>query len=361
MFAEAHFPKYLNPETLDQYLEQGWFRMGQTIFTTNFLNLRDEFYSAIWLRILLSEFSEDKRQKKLMKMNAGFDMEIRPASITAEKELLFSKYKRAISFDASPSLQHLMFGHETYNIYNTFEVNLFDRGHLIACGFFDIGKKSAAGITSFYDPDFKKYSLGKFLIYLKINHCKALGLQYFYPGYFAPGYVLFDYKLQMGTAALEYFQLTSNTWVSIKNFLPVNSPLQVMYGKLQALRGVLSGQIELRKYAYFEANLLAELEGMSLFDYPIFLLISEKSPGGIIVAVYNVIDSRYSLIRCQSLWKASAPAEQDIYSSDLLKVEEELYSTDSESKMAIAIKELKVIDLTTDQNCAGRQIVFKKT
>jgi hypothetical protein len=42
-------------------------------------------------------------------------------------------------------------------------------------------------------------------------------------------------------------------------------------------------------------------------------------------------------------------------------VEEELYSTDSESKMAIAIKELKVIDLTTDQNCAGRQIVFKKT
>ncbi|MBA4056534.1 MAG: arginyl-tRNA--protein arginylyltransferase, partial [Marivirga sp.] len=54
MFAQVHSPEKLLPRELDAYLEQGWFRMGQTIFTTNFLNFKNEFYSALWLRIMLA-------------------------------------------------------------------------------------------------------------------------------------------------------------------------------------------------------------------------------------------------------------------------------------------------------------------
>ena len=52
MLVELHNPiDSLNGEELDKYLERGWFRMGQTIFTTNFLKFNGLIYSVIWLRI----------------------------------------------------------------------------------------------------------------------------------------------------------------------------------------------------------------------------------------------------------------------------------------------------------------------
>jgi leucyl-tRNA---protein transferase len=46
MFAQVHSPESLHPVELDRYLDNGWFRMGQTIFTTNFLNFNNELFSA---------------------------------------------------------------------------------------------------------------------------------------------------------------------------------------------------------------------------------------------------------------------------------------------------------------------------
>ena len=171
MFAEVHCPGILTPEELDHYLAHGWFRMGQTIFTTNFLNFKSNFYSALWLRIPLEDFSTDNTQQKLIKRNNRFRVEIQRASVTPIKEALFARYKQHISFEASASLHTLLFGKASTDIYNTQEVNIYHHDKLIASGFFDLGNTSAAGIASFYDPEYKKFSLGKHLIYLKIAYC----------------------------------------------------------------------------------------------------------------------------------------------------------------------------------------------
>jgi arginyl-tRNA--protein-N-Asp/Glu arginylyltransferase len=348
MFAEAHFPKLLGPEELDQYLEQGWFRMGQTIFTTNFLNLKNEFYSAIWLRIVLSEFEGDLKQQKLKKINAGFRVDFRQASITPEKEELFVRYRHSISFDASSSLHHLLFGNETYSIYTTQEINVYDGEKLIAVGFFDLGRKSAAGISSFYDPTYKKHTLGKYLIYLKIEYCKNHGFDFFYPGYFAPGYKLFDYKLDIGKSALQYLQLSTGKWKSIHEFTEDDNALRVMREKLQMIKMLLTASYrdaEVSRYAYFEANLLSELEGIDLFDYPVFLRIPENEISEINpIVVFDVCDHRYHLIKCMSIWKSSTPGEKGIYSSDLLKIDEDLFVTESATQMVAMINAAKTAD-----------------
>ena len=176
MLAAVHSPETLSPVQLDTYLAQGWFRMGQTVFTTNFLSFKNQLYSAVWLRVYLPDFKTERTQEKLRRLNAGFRAVIQKASITPAHEALFELYKKSISFEASSSLQHLLYGKSAGDIYNTYEVNLFDNDKLIACGFFDIGAGSAAGISSFYDPAYKKYTLGKHLIYLKMSYCKELGL-----------------------------------------------------------------------------------------------------------------------------------------------------------------------------------------
>ena len=339
MFAQVHCPEILAPEELDQYLERGWFRMGQTIFTTNFLNFKSRFYSAVWLRIPLAEFTRDNTYQKLLKKNSSFRVEIQKAEVTPEKERLFSAYRKSISFEASASVHTLLFGKVEHNVYNTQEINLFDGNKLIATGFFDLGKESAAGISSFYDPAYKKFTLGKYLIYWKIEYCKKMGLRYFYPGYFVPGYSLFDYKLEIGKPVLQYLEFTSSKWKSVSDFSRALSPLQMMFDKLQILQthliknGIGSAML---KYEFFDANLIPELEGIVLFDFPVFLLcsgLSEESP-----IVFDVRDSQYHWVKCKSVWASTSTSNpEETYSSHVFKFDHGMFSTDSPEAMAAVI------------------------
>jgi arginyl-tRNA--protein-N-Asp/Glu arginylyltransferase len=344
MYAQVHCPQTLAPEQLDNYLEAGWFRMGQTIFTTNFLNFRNQFYSAIWLRVSLGEFSGDQTQQKLFKRNKKFRIEIQEAAVTSEKEALFSLYKNVVSFNASASLHALLYGKALENIYHTHEVNIYDNNRLIASGFFDVGAVSAAGITSFYDPVYSKYSLGKYLIYLKINYCRQRNLQYFYPGYFVPGYAFFDYKLGIGKSALQYLQLRSAQWRPLVNFSLEDIPLSVMRNKLTLLQTLFSNcgtAMRLLAYEFFEANLYPDLQGENLFDSPIFLTTQNETIDAINpVIIYDVRDQLYHLIRCISLWPSNAPGDNpDSYSSHLLKMDQVIFSAGTAEEM-LAIQPL---------------------
>jgi leucyl-tRNA---protein transferase len=333
MFAQVHFPQIIKPDELDHYLADGWFRMGQTIFTTNFLNFKNQFYSAVWLRINLTEWQPTKAQLKLRKQNAHFRIEISKACLTPEKEYLFAKYKKSVDFEASASLNQLLYGKGTYDVYNTFEVNIFDGQQLVAIGYFDLGKESAAGISSFYDPDYKKFSLGKYLIFLKMEYCKKTGLQYFYPGYFVPGYSAFDYKLQLSTSS-EFFQFASQQWISIDHFENEHTPLQNMYAKLKALQVLLLQFAignKLYRYEFFDANLIPDLNGLELFDFPIFLSCSASETDVVYpILIYDIRNHQYHLIKCRSIWPSKLESDQpDVYCTHLLKIEQYVFSSES--------------------------------
>lgn len=332
MFSQVHFPETLLPHELDSYLERGWFRMGQTIFTTNFLNFKNQFYSAIWLRIELPQYRPDKTQQMLMKRNASLKVEIKKASVTPAKEELYSRYKAVVSFDASPSLSQLLYRNTSRNIFDTWEINIYDRTTLVACGFFDIGRESGAGIISFYHPDYKKNSLGKYLIYQKMDYCQKLNLRYFYPGYFVPGYPYFDYKLSIGKSALQFLQFKSQQWLPMVHFAQTDIPFQLMLEKLNILHQVLAYQnIEssVLRYAYFDANLVPELSETVLFDFPLFLTLSGFEENGLypIIVIYDLINEKYHLLKCFSVWTSAAAADDTgVYSAHLLKVEDDLFS-----------------------------------
>jgi arginine-tRNA-protein transferase len=343
MFAQVHLPEALTPHDLDTYLERGWFRMGQSIFTTNFLNFKDHFYSAIWLRVILDEYSEDGTAQKLFRQNTGFRIEIGPAKITQEKENLYQRYRQSVAFEPSLSLQSLLMGKEAVtSIFNTFEITLYDKDKLIATGFFDLGSKAGMGITSVYDPAYKKFSLGKYLIYLKMRYCKELNLKYFYPGYFVPGYSFFDYKLNLGKDALEFLQLQSQQWRRIAEFSPQDIPLKVMMQKLAALKDLMESagiECKLLKYDFFDANLVQSLAGAELFDFPLFLKSSISTELVDPIVVFDIQDQEYRFLKCFSVW-VPPPQESrpEFYSEHVLKTEECLFSTQRMEDMFLILK-----------------------
>lgn len=328
MLAQVHSPIALPPSELDRYLEGGWFRMGQTIFTTHFLSFDDRFYSAVWLRVALAEWTTSKEFERISKQNAHFRTQIRPASLSEEQEILFSKYRAGIAFEVSASLKDLLMVHDHESVYQTQEVNVYDGDRLIAAGFFDLGTISAAGISSFYNPDYKRYSLGKYLIYQKINYCKSIGLTYFYPGYFAPGYAAFDYKLAIATPALYYLQLRSQQWIPIGQFSLQENPLAVMEQKLCEVQSKWKvRESKLLYYAFFNANSVPHLTGMELFDFPVLLSAYDD---GLLnqVIIYDVRDQYFHFVQCSVVWTTNLPStHESIYNSHLLKKEAILFST----------------------------------
>lgn len=205
----------LEPTELDSRLAMGWFRIQQTIFTTDVLYFNEQAYKALWLRARLAALGPDKKYNSLKKKNSTFQLEICKAIITPAHDALFKLYRDSISFDAAPSLYWLLYGNSENDVYDTYMINMYDQGKLIGMGFFDIGQESAAGICSIYDPAYKKFSLGKYMIYEKMFYLKEKGLQFFYPGYVVPGYAMFDYKLDIGRDALEYLNRGNGEWVRV--------------------------------------------------------------------------------------------------------------------------------------------------
>ncbi|TAH25999.1 MAG: arginyl-tRNA--protein arginylyltransferase [Cytophagales bacterium] len=332
MFGNIEIPDAISPQELDLYLEAGWFRMGQTIFTCNFLHFDNTFYSAIWLRHNLENYSEDESFEKLKKQNKKFSIVIRPAIIDKEKEQLYELYKTNIKFETANSLQDLLLGQSTNSIYSTQEISIYHKNLLIAVGYFDIGDSSAMGIVSFYHPDYKKYSLGKFIIMNKIAYCKKLELKYFYPGYFAPSYSAFDYKLKIASTDLEFLNFCTNEWMGIRFFSKEHILINIMEKQLATAKDYLADngyKILYRKYEFYNANHTPQFKGYQLFDFPIFLIIvSADEQGFAPILVYDVSDKCYKIFKCIGYpCSVTIPASAEYYRASLLKVREEMIAS----------------------------------
>ena len=326
MFAHMLSLETLEPASLDDFLEKGWFRMRQSIFTTHFLHFNNQFYSAIWLRVALQQLGTDRKYEELKKRNRHFRVEIKEANLDRFHEQLFAAYRNAVDFDTSDNLRQLLYGYDMQNRYHTFEINLYDGGVLIASGYFDKGKTSAAGITSFYHPLYKKYSLGKYLIHCKMDYCQQQGLQYFYPGYTVPGYGMFDYKLSIGQAAMEYFDLAKQNWLKYTPDSFTTTALQEMHNQLTGLRHQLrqqTGRPKVYYYRYFDACLDPYFADQPLLDFPVMLYYRYITANQLHrIVVYNVCTAQFQLLDCSTLYEMeNYEGNHSIFNSHLLQVE----------------------------------------
>jgi arginine-tRNA-protein transferase len=349
IFARRANPDAYLPEDWDSAWARGWFRMRQHLFTTHFLGFDRQFYSAVWLRVDLSRWIRDKKFDQLRKLNKSFDIEFRRMDARGprlEQELLYQKYRRSLEFEPAPTLRDLLFGEERRGVFPTWEVNLYD-GDLIASGIFDVGGQAAGGIVCFYHPDYRKHSLGKYLIYAKMDWCRTRELDWFYPGYVAPGQPRFDYKLDLATEAIEYLELSTGLWRRLRPD-SVPDPLRDMHDRLHVLTTVMDDHgvpARLVRYRHIDINLNPQVQGLGLFDYPLFV---ECFPGvssiPALVIVHDPRDGQYHLLRCRSLHHFGGVGVEDgVFSSDLLVTEPTLVSSGDPEEMADWLTRIRIM------------------
>jgi leucyl-tRNA---protein transferase len=218
MIKDIFFPEQLSGHELDEYLDRGWYRLGQIVFTTDYIPHNEYWCRVFWLRYKLENIKYGKKQTRLLQSNDHFSRKIKPLKITQELESLYQVYKSSVNFEASPTIRNYLFdgsvfGAPAQNIFNTEIIQIRDNGKLIAAGIYDNGEDSIAGIMNFYHPAYNKYSLGKYLMLLKINHAIETGKTWYYTGYIAYGYSKFDYKLFPDPSAAEIFDPKTQEWM----------------------------------------------------------------------------------------------------------------------------------------------------
>lgn len=199
---------------LDLYLSLGYFRMQQDMFTCRYVVFDTTFSAVHWLRIDLSRAEFGKKQRALLKNKERFSVQIRPFVLSAEIEALYALYRGSIDFDAPETVDACLFNGATYNVFDTYAVEIRDDNLLIAVGVFDNGAKSIAGIMNFYHPAYYKYSLGKCLMLLKMEYAQNQQKAYYYPGYLASDYPKLNYKLFACEAATEVYDDNTGDWYS---------------------------------------------------------------------------------------------------------------------------------------------------
>ena len=300
LFAEKRQPEKLTPAELDQYLEKGWYRMGQSIFTTHFLCFGNSFYSAMWVRLPLEGYKFSKSLSKNVKRNSThFQTTIGPALITREQEALYHKYRDNFQGILSASLLDSLYDTRTYNLFHTMQVTVRDGDRLVACSFFDLGINSAASILGFYHPDYSPYSLGLYTMLEEIQYCQSRGMAWFYPGYVVPGYHRFDYKLRIGDT--EYFDIATKSWLPWAGLTQQDTPIKIMERKLASLNDTLRMTRLPSRFMYyplFEANIFGFLDETCV-EFPVFLLCAAPPRhNGYVIVVYDVRDQQYKMVRC---------------------------------------------------------------
>ncbi len=350
MFASKNYPEGLSAETLDAYLANGWYRMGQTIFTTHFLCFGTEFYSALWVRLPLENYVFSKSLSKILRKNqAQFRCEFRPFRLDPEKERLYRIYREQFPGMLAPSLRDALLDGEEHSIYDTVEFAVYDGPELIALSFFDLGAESISSIMGIYHPDYRKQSLGLFTMLMEIVYAQKNNYRYFYPGYVVPGYPRFDYKLRIGE--VQYLDLRGNEWLSYRELSEEDIPIRKMKNRLESLSEALNERSIphfLYFYPLFEANLFGFWR-VPFFDYPILLYLKANATGtSHFIAVFDPRTSQYQLLLCTNFDEVQfffqdafhPDASNDQFFLELILIEQVLETASEPKSMAEVIHSL---------------------
>ena len=299
MFTEIHYPEFLPHKKLDEYLDRGWFRMGQMIFTCRFLCFDGKLYTAVWTRLDLKEYAFRKSVRKIMnRNNKRFKIVVRRARFDKEKNDLYAIHRERFGGFVSTSLRKSLFGDADYNIYDTWETCVYDGDRLAAASFFDLGDNSIASIMGLFHPDYSKYSLGFYTMLLEIDFGLRTGAEFYYPGYVVPHYLKFDYKLRIGDT--DYYDPDTNQWLPYSDLDFEQLSSNILKTKLEEIQTHLNEKdirTDLFLYPLYERVLFGH-EYKDFLHNPLFISCYHRRFHDLLLIVeYDLFQNTYRLIR----------------------------------------------------------------
>ena len=195
----------------DELSEVGFRRSHGVVYKPACPNCRE----CIPVRIVLSDFLFSRSQKRVWTKNNDLIAEILPPVASEEQFKLFSKYqleRHPFGDMSRMSLLDYQSMIEETPIKTLFVEFRDQNNSLTACLLLDQISNGVSAVYSFFNPEIKGRSLGKFMILWLIKFAREQMKSFVYLGFWVKGSDKMNYKTNF--KPLEYF--TSNGWVKEK-------------------------------------------------------------------------------------------------------------------------------------------------
>ncbi len=190
--------KYIKNSTFSfnsELTKRGWRRFGE-YYSRPCCNECSECKS---LKIDVEKFTFKKSARRVFKRNKNTRIYIQKPTITTTHIELYEKYHKFMSQkkgwiynQISPALYNELYV-QGYGEFGK-EILYFIDGKLVGVDLIDFCNDGISSVYFYYDPDFSKYSLGRYSIYQQILIAKKYDLKWIYLGYYVKDCNSLNYK-----------------------------------------------------------------------------------------------------------------------------------------------------------------------
>lgn len=176
-------------------IERGWRRFGAMFFRPVCVNC----HACETLKIDALRYTFSKSERRIMKKAAHFTTKLQHPTVTTAHIELFDKYHRHMKQKRDWEYQRVTINNYYMSFVNGFndfgyEVLYYDDDKLIAVDLIDIVENGISSVYCYYDPDYERYSLGKYSLLRQIKYAQKEQKQWIHLGYFVDGCQSLQYK-----------------------------------------------------------------------------------------------------------------------------------------------------------------------
>lgn len=205
LFADPHFPK--NTRLYSALADCGFRRSGEHLYIPHCTSCA----RCVPVRIPVEEFSLSRSQARTLRRNRTLTINRSPADFEPEHFSLYKRYlacrHRGGGMDNPAPENYIEF--LTASWAETYFYEMRDAGKLICIAVVDYMDDALSAVYTFFDPDYAKYSPGKFSILFEIEEARRTGKKWLYLGYWIEGCNKMEYKSEY--KPMEFY--IDNQWI----------------------------------------------------------------------------------------------------------------------------------------------------
>jgi len=185
----------LNAKEYLERINQGWRKMGISLFRPQCPSCK----ACQQLRVLVEQFQPNRIQRRVGKANQDLVVRRGAPKITPGHVDLYVRHHNHHAeqkgWDGSSvpdAISHMM--SLMTSPLPIVELSFFLEKRLVGVCYVDVLPDGLSGVYFFHDPDFRKRSLGTYMVLSVIETARELKLPYVYMGYFVKGCRSMEYK-----------------------------------------------------------------------------------------------------------------------------------------------------------------------
>ena len=194
----------LNEYELEYLLSQGWRKFGYYFFKPEC----PECFECIPVRVLTTEYSPTKSQKRVLRKNRTTGIYITQTGFSEERYKIFEKHSK-IRFNQKTTKESYEYNF-CISAVPSFIMDYKIEDKLFGTGYIDNSSEALSSIYFAFDPDYSYLSPGILSSIVEIHTAKALGKKYYYLGYYVKNNKIMEYKLRF--SPYEIFNWIEKKW-----------------------------------------------------------------------------------------------------------------------------------------------------